>query len=140
MTEFLSYTGTYDKDTDLVKFTGPGVKYASANIPLYSQMPDWKHIVVENNVTEFKGEKVQFVGVTSVGTKGLTTNSIGAKKGDGTTLFAGAGNTAVGTEIVSMVRDGASSATTNIGSLFGIKLEKTGITSLAGNINILVTK
>ena len=132
MTEFLSYTGTYDKDTDLVKFTGPGVKYASANIPLYSQMPDWKHIVVENNVTEFKGEKVQFVGVTSVGTKGL--------KGDGTTLFAGAGNTAVGTEIVSMVRDGASSATTNIGSLFGIKLEKTGVTSLAGNINILVTK
>jgi len=140
MADFLYYTGTYDKDTGLVKFTGPGIVAGSTEIPLYSQLPDWKHIIVENSVSSITGTKTQLASVTSVKTKGLTTSSTAGKKGDGSTNFAGAENTAAATEIVSMSREGASSAVSNVGSILGFKVVNTSVTALAGSVSVLVTR
>lgn len=140
MDDFLYYTGSYDKDTGLVTFKGPGINAGSSEIPLYSKLPDWKHIIVENTVESLTGTSTQLAGVTSVKTKNLTTSSTAAKKGDGSTAFAGAANEAAATEIISMSRDGASSAVSNIGSILGFKVVNTSVTALAGTVSVLVTR
>ncbi len=137
--DFLYYTGTYS-DAGLVLFTGPGLTRPSAEIPLYSQMPDWKHITFQNTVSSLTGTKTQVACLTSVKTGSMTTSDTAAKKGDGSNAFAGAENTAAATEIVAMSREGASSATSNIGSQIAFKVVNTSVTAVAGNIQVLITK
>lgn len=137
--DFLYYTGTYDAE-GLIKFEGPGLSRPSCEIPLFSQMPDWKHITFQNNLVSITGTKSKVACLTSVKTGAMTTSDVAAKKGDGSTAFAGAENTAAATEIISMSREGASSATSNIGSQIAFNVVNTSVTAIAGTIHVYITK
>lgn len=143
--DFLVFKSTLtDQSTDqMCVFYGPGCgKNGSVNIPLFQQMPDWKRIIVEVNSTTVTGGSTPcaFTGVTSCDSSAsLTSSSVAAKDGDGSTAFASGTITAAGRTIFSMVREEATTCT-NIGAVLGFLFDKTTLTTYTGEIIVYVTR
>lgn len=128
----------------MLTFYGPGIKKnGSVNIPLYQQMPDWKHIsieVVSTTVTGAGTAGLNIVGKTSNDpTTALTSSSVAAKDGDGSTAFASGNITATGRVMATMVREEAAAAS-NIGAVLGFLFDKTTLTNWTGDVLVCVTR
>jgi len=145
--DYMLYRAAFTKTADgMLSFTGSSIDAnGSPNIPLFKDMPDWKHIIMELNITDIDPAVlttgVAFKAVTGVDpTADLTTSSTAAVKGDGSTAFASANITAAGKALISMSREGASSAVSNIASVLGVWADLTSATNVVGEAIILVTR
>lgn len=141
--DYLVYKGSISGAgaNGMVQFTGQGISEKKPNIPLFAEMPDWKRIVIQIDVKTLTGTNVTFKGKTAVDiNKDLTSDSVAAKKGDGSTDFNSATITATGTYIIAMNREGASSASSNIGSVLGLLYELTSVSNLTADVFVLVTR
>ena len=125
----------------MITWVDPITGRAQVNIDLFKLMPDWKAISVEFDVTTLTGTSVTFKGFTSnYEDTPLTSSSVAAKKGDGSTAMDSASITATGKYMASMSREGASSAVSNIGAVLGFNADVSTVTVLTGTAKVLITR
>lgn len=137
-------------DTDIsadkmLVFKGPGNgKNGKVNIPLFEQMPDWKRITVEFIIKDALvtgiATGINFTGKTSNDYEtALSSSSVDAKDGDGSTAFASGNLTTTGRTMISMVREEAANVC-NIGAVLGFLADITSGTMYDYDVLVVVTR
>lgn len=115
------------------------------SINLAKDMPNWKHITVEVDITAVTG-----AGTATLNIQGKTSNNVNeilastnvsAVKANGSTAFESGNVGTVSKTMFTTSRSAADGSTaSNIGALLGFLLNVTTVTSISGNVRVLVTE
>ena len=142
--EYVFYKGSLAAiaaDT-LVKFQGAGISGLSSNIPVFSQLPVWKRIIIDINVKSITGTNVVFKALSLVDIAAdIVATSPVAKVQDASTDFASATITAAGTyRMVCNKISGSAATTSTVASILGLLADVTSVTELTADISVMITK